>query len=76
MIIEREPGFILFQFEGKDWKYDVYGFLDELKEMIPKEAREYDPENKTWHICSTYSSELSRLRKEFFTDKNQIEIEI
>lgn len=76
MIVSREPGFILFQFEGKDWKYDLYEFLEELKQLIPKEDREYDADNQTWHISEKYADDFYSLKREFFTDKNQISLEI
>jgi hypothetical protein len=76
MIVERQPGYILFMFGAKDWKCNVMEFLNVLKLRIPWQSREYDADNKTWHISERYADEFYQLRRDFFTDKNQVEIEI
>ena len=76
MKIENEPGFIKFKFEECDWSYDWRGFIEEIKEKIPADKRSYDKTTNIWHISVDHKDTFYELKKKYFTDENQTELEI
>lgn len=52
-------------FSGVDWDYyNVHGLIDEIKQEIPKESREYD--NGWWLFEPEYKSIVDQLIREHF----------
>jgi len=77
MKTEITAGYITVEIENNDWKQrDVFGFLRELKAKIPIAGRTWDPHVRLWFIDETHKDIVYDLKKEYFVDKNQIQLEI
>lgn len=77
MKTELTAGYITIEIEDKDWKQrDVMGFLRNLKAKIPMSGRKWDSEARLWFIHESYKDDVYELKKEYFTDKNQAQLEI
>jgi hypothetical protein len=76
MIIERVTGFINFQLEERDFKYDWESFIAQVKKQIPSKERSYDDQSCWWSILDTETNWiiLHNLKKEFLTNQNQMNL--
>lgn len=65
--IDEALDLVIVGFAGLDWDYfDVRGLIVEIKQLIPKESRDYDPETKQWAIDKSYRPVLDELIKQHF----------
>ena len=74
MIVERKAGYLIFALESQDWKRKAKDFIEEIKENIPPEDREWNEENKQWYIKEKWSALFRSIRYKYFKDKNQEEL--
>ena len=71
MIIHIVAGYINLALEDSDFKYRNWkGFLQGLKDLIPVSTREWNLEEKLWHIEATEENQrhIKALRKLYFPD--------
>jgi hypothetical protein len=50
------------------------GFIEEVKRMVPAEARSYDKETYEWTIEDTWWPTVRALKDKHFTDPNQLSL--
>jgi hypothetical protein len=74
--IEKLPGYRVIKFTHELDKPQVWEFIKAIKNKIPSNAREYNPERKTWTIAIEYMRQFDTLYDEMFRDKNQEELGI
>ena len=80
MQLEITAGYINLSFDDWEWKLPsqvggknaVLDFIQAIKDRIPKEDREYDPDNYIWAIKKEHLPAISEMRREFLQDKNQV----
>ena len=59
-------GHFTFTLEPSDFGTGYTEFLQDLKDQIPKNAREYDFETKVWTIKEAHYGTFRRLRDKYF----------
>lgn len=65
--LDEELGNILIGFDGIDWDYyNVHGLIAELKEAVPKDNRDYDPQKRRWAIDAKFKHVLQGLVDRYF----------
>ena len=74
MQFEITAGFIKFSLDMWEFKMNGPAFIEALKNRIPREDREYDPDNYVWTVKEEHLETIRGLRKEFLQDKNQIDM--
>lgn len=75
MLIHRNETHFRFSFEGKEWGVckgaAVRAFINELKDRIPRDQRDFNSSINEWTISIGFVSVFEELRKKYFTDKRQ-----
>lgn len=77
MQIEKQGGSGFFtlrldremEYPAKYWM----GFIEDIKEIVPASAREYDPKTQTWTITNGHYQTVIELRQKHF-EKDQISL--
>lgn len=66
-LTQPTAGYFKFYFGPRQFSYDLLG---DLKDMIPSEDREYNPDSAEWTIAERWYSVMRELHDKYFKIPN------
>ena len=78
MYVDKVPGFVNFRLTSEMilpqqvWQ----GFIEDVKKELPSHARDYDPKTYTWTVNEAGWKTVCQLRKKWFMDERQVNLEL